>query len=157
MAKNESKVKDFSDIQEGWEEEATFLEFPPYWSPAEGKSFQGKVIARDETGDFPRYVIEATAPAECAKGAGDDSEPVMVEPGQKFTVSEYASLPLSLCFGLEIKATSVERSAKKTKAGFNPWQWKLVLPTKDRKILQARKAEAENMFPEAKKTEELIS
>lgn len=148
MAKGQDKeaVKDFSDLQEGWEEQETFSEFPPYWNPAEGKSFQGKVLARDETGDFPRYVIEATAVTECAKGSGDDAEPVMVNPGERFTVSEYSSLPLHLCFGLEVKATSTEKSKKKTKNGYYPWQWKFALPIADKKVFNERKAEASKLF-----------
>lgn len=158
MAKNQGKqeVKDFSDIPEGWEEEAT-SGFPPYWSPGEGKSFRGRILARDvRDPNFIRYVVEASETTECVRGSGDDAEPVMVEKGQQFTVSDYFALDLRSVLGLEIKATSTEKV--RTKGGNDVWLWKLAMPPEARKILHARRAESAALFDGKKSdSEQLIS
>ena len=98
-----------TDITAGWEREQ--IGFPPYWNPAEGKKFLGRVILKDERDPaFVRYVIEATlAPIKCQQGPADDAEAVIVKPGEYFTCSAYGALPLENFFGHQVLVTTTKK------------------------------------------------
>lgn len=79
----------------GWEKIS--VGFAPYLKVSGiGGCFFGKLAAVD-LGDpeFPRYVVECLgAPLKCQRGPVNDAEEVIVQPGEFFTVSKYAGLPI---------------------------------------------------------------
>lgn len=78
--------------------------FPPYWKPEIGKLIVAKVCAIDTRQEnFVRYVMQATKSAiPCARGPVDGAEEVIVQPGEFFTMGEYASLDLTRFFDIEV-------------------------------------------------------
>src|SRR5579864_885525 len=85
----------------GWEEEN--LSLPPYWVCDVGKQFAARVIDLDnQDPEFPRYILEALAPVECQTGKRDEAEDVHVKPGDYFTCSTYAGLPLFRYIGCRV-------------------------------------------------------
>ncbi len=84
--------------------------FPPYWNPAPGKKFFGKVVMRDERDpDFIRYVIEAGVRHQCQEGPSDEAVAVTVDRGQHFNVSLYAGLPLENYYGQTVLVTAMRK------------------------------------------------
>lgn len=145
------------EIPQGYEEEQ--VGFPPYWSPEEGgQRFSGIPIARDDKDpEFVRYTLIADRVIHCKKGPAEDAEQVIVRPGERFSVSEYASLPLAELFGLPMMAVATHKSKTST-PGQSVWNWKLFLTPESKKQLHARRAEAAAMFENmTKKPAELKS
>lgn len=127
-----------SQAPEGWVDEQTG--FPPYWTPVEGASFRGTVMARDDRDPkFNRYVISSSTPLECAQGPAEDAEPVHVLPGDMFSLSTYAALPLDDYMGFEVFVTAVNK--RKIQGGSQDlWIFKLkVSPDTKAKVLALRK------------------
>lgn len=101
----ETVSQDVDQLVAGWEKEQ--IGFPPYWNPVVGAKILCKPVmcdARDP--EFPRYVMQATRmPIECAQGPSEEREPVIVQPGDYFTMSVYGALPpetMQLYMGIEI-------------------------------------------------------
>src|ERR1051325_10393128 len=123
----------------GWVDEQTG--FPPYWSPVEGASFRGTVMARDNRDpDFHRYVIRSSTAIECAQGPADEAEPVQVAPGELFSLSTYAALPLDDYMGFEVFVTA--KNKRKIQGGKQDlWVFKLMVsPDTKAKVLALRQA-----------------
>lgn len=86
---------------EGLVEEQTG--FPPYWKPEIGKWFKATVMRKDTRDEnFIRYELMALKAVICAKGPADDAEEIIVNEGEFFTCSTYATLPLDTYFGLDV-------------------------------------------------------
>lgn len=136
----------------GWEQEETGG-FPPYWSPAPGKTFRGIVIARDARDpEFVRYIIKATAAIDCATGPADAQDVVHVAAGQQFTVSAYAALQLDDFAGVEVYVKAVgKREIKNGKQEL--WTFEVFVSPETKKLLASRRAEAEHQLPEAMRGE----
>jgi hypothetical protein len=124
--------------------------FPPYWAPIrEGALFFGRVVALDTRQDnFHRYVVQATKfPMFCRLGPADDAEKIMVQTGDFFTVSAYASLPLEEFFDVEVLVAAT----KKRKLPGNEasdgvkrdlWMWDVrVESEKEKRVIASRRAE----------------
>lgn len=120
MAKNDKKNGEVIDPNQGLdmtelgELEGSLVNdqigFPPYWNPAVGKKFAGKVLMRDERDpDFVRYVIEAGVRHQCQEGPSDEARPVIVDKGMTFNVSDYAGLPLDDYFGHTVVVTAIRK------------------------------------------------
>lgn len=94
-----------------WEQVETG--FPPYWKPAVGQCIVARVCTLDARNEeFVRYVLQATKISiPCARGPVDGAEEVSVNPGEFFTMGEYASLDLSRFFDIEvfIKVTGIRK------------------------------------------------
>lgn len=130
------------EVPLGWEDES--VGFPPYWSPAPGAAFRGKLMLRDDRDpEFVRYVFQNTnnLPLECATGKTDDAEQVMVQPGELFTVSLYAALPFDMMFGLECLLLAKDK-VETSKAGREVWRWRMILPPEAKKQLHERRQTA---------------
>lgn len=132
----------------GWSRQQ--VGFPPYWSPQrEGQPFFGRVVALDtRQEDFYRYVIQATKfPMFCRLGPADDAEKILVQPGDFFTVSNYASLPLEDFFDIEVIAIATKKrklpgneASKGVKRDL--WMWDVrVESDKEKKIIEQRRSD----------------
>lgn len=94
---------------EGWLEEATG--FDPYWTPEIGSYFRAMVIDIDDHDrNFIRYRLQnmGEEALSCKRGPAADAEEVLVEPGEHFTCSAYASLPLHAFYGAEVMVVVFE-------------------------------------------------
>jgi hypothetical protein len=93
--------------------------------------------------DFIRYVFTNTndAPLECATGKASDAEQIMVNPGEFFTVSSYAALPLDDLLGLECMLQAKDKVDTST-SGREVWRWRLVVPPETKKQLANRRETA---------------
>ena len=90
-----AQISDWEQVETG---------FPPYWKPAEGQCIVARVCTLDARNEgFVRYVLQATKiQIPCARGPVDGAEEVTVNPGEFFTMGEYASLDLSRFFDIEV-------------------------------------------------------
>lgn len=137
--------KAINEAVTGWEEEQ--VGFPPYWNPSHvGNALIAKVIMRDERDpSFVRYILQAVKfPLVCKKGPSEDAEQVIVQPGEFFTMSAYAALPLERFFDLEV----VVKVANKRKLPGNEasdgvkrdlWEFKVLVSPESKKILANRR------------------
>ena len=145
------EVTDFDkallDAVKGWEAEQ--IGFPPYWNP---KVIGNKLLARPvllDTRDenFHRYVMVATqVPIQCQRGPADGAEAVVVKPGEMFTMSPYAALPLDRYFDIEVFITVTgKRKLPGNEESMNKprdlWEFELKVSPNDRKMLNARRSE----------------
>jgi len=135
------------DSVQGWAREQ--VGFPPYWAPLrEDSMFFGRIVALDTRQDnFHRYVVQATKfPMFCRLGPADDAEKIMVPMGDFYTVSNYAGLPLSDFFDIEVCV----RATKKRKLPGNEasdgvkrdlWMWEVLVEPKDKVVIRDRRLE----------------
>lgn len=123
------------------EDTAAGSTFPPYWTPAEGKAFIASVIdvdARDP--EFVRYTFVATHPVVCHRGDTENQEETTVAAGERFSVSNYFSLPLDEYMGLGPVAILVT-GKDKLKNGNTMWLWKVRLsPAQKAQLVGVREA-----------------
>lgn len=120
---------------EGWEVEQTG--FPPYWNPGEGKAFKGVVIGLDNKDEsFQRFALRATSPLMCQRGPADESEEVLVKPGEYFSVSAYAALPLEKYIGVEVYVAV--KGKRKLQDAKTLWEFTVMISPESRKILADR-------------------
>lgn len=159
------------DAIKGWADEQ--IGFPPYWNPlgnfktkeeAIGRKLLFKPVALDERDpDFPRYICQATRVAiMCQSGPSADAKPVLVKPGENFTLSPYAALPLDRYFDIEvyIEVTGTRKLAGNEESNNRPrdlWEWKLQVSPQDQKMLNGRRAEETKRLMEARRTQLLGS
>lgn len=146
------------DAVKGWEAEQ--IGFPPYWNPKEiGNKLLARPVlldTRDES--FHRYVMVATqVPIRCQRGPADGAQEVIVKPGEMFTMSPYAALPLDAYFDIEV---FIEVSGKRKLPGNaesdnkprDLWEFTLKVSPNDRKLLNSRRAEETKRLQEARRT-----
>jgi hypothetical protein len=124
-----------------WEDEN--LSLPPYWVTDVGKQFAARVIDLDSADpDFPRYVLEALAPVDCQSGKREEAEEVHVRPGEFFTCSTYAGLPLARYIGCRVVVTCT--GTRKVNQPQPMYVFKMVMHPEDKKmVMQDRKALAQ--------------
>lgn len=122
--------------------------FPPYWKPEVGKIIVAKVCAVDARQEnFVRYIMQATKLAvPCARGPVDGAEEVTVQPGEFFTMGEYASLDLTRFFDMEIfiKVTGTRKLAPNEQSHGVPrklFDFDVRCSPEDKKRLNAMRAE----------------
>jgi hypothetical protein len=153
--------KSILDSVKDWEREQTG--FPPYWKPKHiGDLFFGKPILKDERDPaFPRYVVQATKfPVVCQQGPADDADMLIVRPGDYFTCSVWAALPLDDFFDIEVCAVA-ENSRKlppneaSDNRPRNLWTWNVKVTKESRKLIQTRRAEAAKLLRESRETASL--
>ena len=123
-----------------WEEGSTG--FPPYWNPGEGKSFRARFLLIDNRDpNFIRYVCINTGkfPLLCATGPAEDAEPVFVQPGEQFTISDYAGLPLVYLLGEESTFMSKEKKKVVSDPKKTVWIWKWKASPKVKQMVMDRK------------------
>lgn len=138
---------DFNSVTEGFIDEQTG--YPPYWAPIEnGKQdgnghdlsdswFKGLLIGKDdrEGADFVRYTFIASIPLVCKEGPADEAKEVKVNPGQFFSCSAYAALPLERYIGHEV-VVKAERK-RPLKGNKDLWVFRLLIGKKDAAALRA--------------------
>lgn len=146
-----------------WEKEQ--VGFPPYWKPKkEGDLFLAKVVLKDERDPaFPRYIMQATKfPIVCQQGPAEDADLVVVAPGDYFTTSVWAALPLDDFFDLEACVMAV----KKRKLPGNDasqgvkrdlWQWEVKATAEVRKQIASRRLEARQALAASRNAEQLTA
>lgn len=128
-------------IPKGYEEQQTGL--PPYWGPNEEELakgvpqfFHARVIAFDgKDPAFKRWVMQAVDPITCWRGK-ERAEEVLVKPGEFFSVSHYAGLPLGRYFGFPVFV--VAKGKRKIDGGQTVWEWTLRTSPEAAKAVQAR-------------------
>lgn len=136
------------EATKGWSRQQ--VGFPPYWSPQrEGQPFFGRIVALDtRQEDFYRYVVQATKfPMFCRLGPADDAEKIMVQAGDFYTVSAYASLPLEDFFDIEVLVVATKKrklpgneASKGVKRDL--WMWDVKVESeKEKQIIERRRAE----------------
>lgn len=125
---------------EGWEQEQTG--FPPYWTPEEGATFRGTVIEFDpdteNDGGFPRFTLVSSGPLLCHQGPVDDQIEIMIKQGDRFNVSQYASLPLEEYLGFEVWAKAV--SKRPISGGKSVWVFDLRVAPETKRLVAERQA-----------------
>lgn len=116
--------------------------FAPYLKPSEGMRFYAVLIARDERGEFPRYVLQNLGgPLKCQSGPVDNAEEVIVEQGGKFTFSQYVQLQDAFDFYLTMGAAGspvpvVVTALEKVKGGQgNVWIFKVQMESKIKQLV----------------------
>jgi hypothetical protein len=136
---------------EGWEQVETG--FPPYWKPTVGECIVARVCVLDSRDEkFVRYVLQATKAAiPCARGPVDGAEEVVVQPGEFFTMGEYASLDLSRFFDMEvfIKVTGTRKLAGNEDSNGVPrklFDFKVMCSPADKARLNAMRADEMKLF-----------
>lgn len=127
--------------------------FAPYYKPVVGEGFFAKVCVLDARDPkFVRYVLQCTKmPIKCARGPVDGAEEVIVNPGDFFTLGEYASLELAEFFDIEVailcksqrKLPGNEESNGVVRKMF---EFEVKCSPEDNKKLKARKAEEMQLF-----------
>lgn len=150
-------------IPEGWENEQ--IGFPPYFNPTMKEDEKGKTIPGtgnyflaipidldERNPEFKRYVLEAVQAIECKKGPADDAELITVQPGEFFTCSVYAALPLEDYFGYPIFVRPV-RKRKLAANEENPqkrdlWDFELKVSPETKKLLKQRRQQEADMLRE---------
>lgn len=111
MAKNTAPAADNMTLSAEDKELAGFIEqqvggFPPYWNPKIGDKFFATVVGKDDSDpEFERYVLQAKRPLKCARGKRGEQDEVIVNPGEYFTCSVYAALPLARYIGFDVFVT----------------------------------------------------
>jgi len=88
-------------------EEVLGTGFAPYLKPVVGLIFKFVPLMIDaRTPNFVRYTCQniGDTPLKCATGPVKDAEEVIVKPGEIFSISKYATLPLDEMMGLGILA-----------------------------------------------------
>jgi hypothetical protein len=136
---------------EGWEQVETG--FPPYWKPAVGECIVARVCVLDSRDEnFVRYVLQATkASITCARGPTDGAEEVIVQPGEFFTMGEYASLDLARFFDVEvfIKVTGTRKLPGNDASNGVPrklFDFQVLCSPEDKKKLNAMRADEMKLF-----------
>jgi len=124
--------------------------FAPYFKPSIGSILRFTVLYQDATNpSFVRNVCQHNGdkPLMCATGPVASAEPVEVEPGGVFSISDYKGIPFELLQGLKAKSLCNELRAMPPiadgKGGFKPrspmFIFKTVLDSEDVKVFNERK------------------
>jgi hypothetical protein len=154
---NQELMQLLAETAKGWVEEQTG--FPPYWTPSSSPGFVGTVIGMDPAAnekDFDRWIIAAVGrPVVCQKGPSDDADLIKVEPGEMFTMSDYASLNLTPYIGHTILL--VPRKKRPIAGGHSLWDWTLKVSKETKsavlaRLQEARKHQAEAMLEQSMNT-----
>lgn len=137
--------------------------FPPYWKPVDtGDWFRGKVLMLDDRDpDFPRYVIEATQEFYAYKGTALDAEPILVLPGELYTINSYSSLPLERYYGnwdivgrtvrkRKLAASTKEDAQDYQKRPRDLWDWEVMIPKELKQLLKSQREEESKMLAAAR-------
>jgi hypothetical protein len=130
---------------QGWAEEQ--IGFPPYWTPGQiGRKFLATPVALDTRDEnFHRFILKVTrAPIECQTGPSADAKKQVVKPGEMFTMSPYAALPLERYFDIEVYVEVVgQRQLPATEESKGRprdlWEWRLLVSPESQKLLNARR------------------
>lgn len=122
-----------------WKEALTG--FPPYWTAEEGAKWMGKVIGKDDNGQFVRYLVQATKPMRAYRGGAEDQTDCVVMPGEYFTLSMYNNLQLERYIGAgEIGVMCTGQIKANTPSGF-VWGFKLLMSPQTERLLAERDAQ----------------
>ncbi len=141
MAKNntppENTIPAANMPPEGWDKAQTT--FPPYWEP-EGNAVDpadkaaGWVHARflgtdDGDPDFPRHVFQALGTVNCKQGSkkSKTAADVVVQAGDLFTVSVYATFRISRFVNEEVWFRCIGQKEANTPSGF-VWDFDVRVP-----------------------------
>lgn len=149
-----AKVPDFAN----WTPEQ--IGFAPYWNPAPGKWFVGVLTDVDmRDPKFTRYQFEALLDTPCQRGPADEDndrhEKVMVNTGEKFSISAYSGLTplfqeyIDAPFPVQIRVMADKKG--KTSEGQDFWHFKVDVSPESRKLLtkfrETKKLEAKKTRP----------
>lgn len=140
--------KEILDSVKDWEKEQ--VGFPPYWKPKQpGDLFLAKVVLKDERDPlFPRYVMQATKfPIVCQQGPAEDADLVIVQPGEFFTTSVWAALPLDDFYDVEACIMAVKKRklpGNEASEGVKRdlWVWEAKATKESRALIAGRRLEA---------------
>ena len=140
MISNPDAMPEFQN----WEEEQITL--PPYWEVGMDKWFCGLVVSVDDRDEeFVRYLVQAEMPIKCFTGSKkkNEQEEVIVNKGEFFSLSAYASLPLDRYIGVRVL---VRVTGRKDIGRPQPmWEFSLKVSPEDKKLLlEDRKMAARN-------------
>lgn len=153
--------KEILDAVKDWEREQTG--FPPYWKPkAAGDLFLGKPILKDERDpNFPRFVVQATQfPIVCQQGPADGADIVIVRPGDYFTCSVWAALPLEDFIDIEscVMAEHSRKLPPNEQSDGRPrnlWTWNVKVTKESRLLVRERRQETANALKASRDMQQL--
>jgi hypothetical protein len=131
--------------------------FAPYWHPEVGRSFFGKLIARDDRDPaFVRFLVQSLRTEKCHRGPrlGEDGQPagedVIVSKGETFSISVYHSLAEEFNFhlfygertgeGVPVYVTA-KKKTKTQKEGRTVWNWEVKCEPSVKAQLQGHRAD----------------
>ena len=145
MAKKSEEVRDTAagiPIPDGYVEQQTGL--PPYWGPNEeqlkngvAQYFHAKVIMFDNKDPkFERWVLQALAPITCFRGKREQAEQVDIKPGEFFSISDYAGLPLGRYMGHPVFVYA--KNKRPISGGQEVWEWGLRTSPEVARLVQER-------------------
>lgn len=121
--------------------------FPPYYKPEIGVAFTCILEGLDATNPkFCRYNMRATRqPLKCFRGPVDNQETITVNPGECFSLSEYAGISrekLQFYVGVEIKLTLLHERNLPVAKGEEPRtfiDWDLGVSSSAKQLVDTRK------------------
>lgn len=112
--------------------------FAPYWTPVEGESMFGKIVAVDmRDPEFVRYQFICLQPELlCHRGPVEGGEEVMVKKGDTFSMSVYSQLADEMLFHLESGISPPTKITAKTKSktatvGRTVWNFRCQVSNED--------------------------
>lgn len=119
------------------------VSFAPYWHPAPGDKFFGKIIAIDmRNPEFIRLQFQCLQnELTCQRGPAAEGNEVVVHKGETFSMSVYSALADELTFQLQSgisPPTYIEAQKKvKTATGKDCWQFRCRVSPEDNAKLNA--------------------
>ena len=140
----EAPISDYEKLilaaVQGWEKDS--LGFAPYFKVQEvGDCFVGKLVSLDfRDPKMPRFIFEnpLDIPIQCFKGPVDNAEPITVNKGEFFTLSQYKGLPIENYMDLEVMYKVI--GTQDTPNG-KMYVWEPRMTAESKKIVNARRKE----------------
>lgn len=122
------------------------LGFPAYWAPSKTPNAKGNhgvffatLVGNDDSDpDFERWIFTAKHPILCHRGPVGEQEPVVVQPGQFFSVAKAVQLRLQKYMGFDVQLTAVRKDD--IGGGQTMWVYKLDTDKETAKRLAERDA-----------------
>jgi hypothetical protein len=125
---------------QSWEKDA--LGFAPYFKvQGLGDCFVGKLVSLDfRDPKMPRFIFEnpMDIPIQCYKGPVDNAEPVIVNKGEFFTLSQYKGLPIENYMDIDVMYKVV--GTQETDNG-TMYVWEVRMSPESKKLVNARRKE----------------
>jgi hypothetical protein len=118
--------------------------FPPYFKfENDGDCLMAKVAGLDATDpEFPRIIMECVGkPLTCRKGPVNDSVEAVVEVGEFFTLTQYASIPFELYLDIPVFLQRTAEQPQKKDPKKSTILFNIQMTPEDKKVVNERRKE----------------